>query len=98
MFNFSKAVQLNCLFVGLFVCIICFETFHGPLEGINLVFLTHKIVSTPATLPRGAVLSYLLPIFVYRYFFDALYFLRTIQLLHIIFLQMFLVLLTGLPQ
>ena len=40
------------------------------------MFLTHEIVTTPATLSTGAVLSYLLPIFVYLYFFDVPLFLE----------------------
>ena len=53
----------------------------GPLEGIIQVVQMQKIIFWPVTLPRGAVSSYLLPICVFRCFF----FLRTIQLLHIIF-------------
>ena len=43
----------------------------------------HKTVFTPVTHARGAVLSYLLPIFVYCFFWMFRYFLKTIQLLNI---------------
>ena len=52
------------------------ETLPGPLKGIFLVVEIHKIVFTAATLPRGAVLSYFLPIFLYRYFFGVPLFLE----------------------
>ena len=57
------------------------ETLKGPFEGIILVIQMHKVVFTPVTLPRRAVLRYFLPIFVYQYLFMILYFLGTIQLL-----------------
>ena len=41
-----------------------------PLKGIILVVQIHKIVFKIVTFPRRAVLSYFLPIFLYRYFFD----------------------------
>ena len=58
-----------------------------------MVAQMNKIVCTPISIPRRAVLSYLLIVT----FLMFLYFLRTIQLLHI-FLRLFQVLLRELPQ
>ena len=56
----------------------------------------HKIVFTPVILHRGAVLSYLVSIFVYCYFFDVRLFLENKSIASHYFLQIFLVLLRGL--
>ena len=58
------------------------ETLPGPLEGIIQVNNIHEIVFTSITLPRGPLLKYFLPIFVYHYFFVFLFFWRTFRLLH----------------
>ena len=75
--EFSTSVRLFSQIVCQFVCIFhYFETLLGPLEGILLVVQVHKIVLTSVTLPRGAVLSYLLPIFVFCYFLNIPFFLE----------------------
>ena len=70
------------------------ETLQGPLEGIILVVQMHKILFTPFTFPKGAVL----PIFVKRYFFDVPLFLENHSIASHYTLQMVLVLLRGLSH
>ena len=57
----------------------------------------HIIVFTLVSFPRAVVLSCVLPIFLYYYFLKFLYFLITIQLFYITFLQMLLVYSEGYP-
>lgn len=82
----------NCLFVALFVystiysnnAIICLEPLQVSLKVNILLAQTHEVVFTPVTLPRWAVLSYVLLICCIVPLLIFLYFLRSIQLLHII--------------
>ena len=66
---FSTTVRLFSQTVCRSVCFFHYsETLHRILESIILVVQMYKIVLTPVTIPRRAVLSYLLPIFVCCYF------------------------------
>ena len=67
------------------------------MEGIILVVQMQKIIFWPVTLPRGAVLSYLLPICVFRCFFDVPFFLENHSIASHYFLQMLSALLRILP-
>ena len=78
--------------------IICFENFQGSFEGIILVIQMHKNIFAPVTLPRGVVLSYFLPFFVYRYFFDVPLFLENHSVASHCYLRMLSVLLRGSPH
>ena len=74
-----------------------FETLHGPLESIITMFQIHKIDLTVPTVSRK-LFWFIFCLFLYIVtFLKFLYFLRTSQLLHFIFSQMFLVLLRRLP-
>ena len=67
--------------------IICLEALHRPLKGIILVTQMHKIVFTLITLPMGLYWVIFCPSLCTVTFFMFLYFLRTIQLLHINFFR-----------
>ena len=76
------------------------ETFQGTCESIVLVVQMHKIVFLFVTLPRGAVLRYILPIFVYYYLFILCSSIswELFSCFTSTFLQMFLVLFRELPH
>ena len=85
---FSENVCFSvCLYIPLFlkeIQYIVWKLCRDFLRVLSWGYKCIKLFST-VTLPRRAVLRYFLPIFLYRYFFMFLYFLRTIQLLHINF-------------
>ena len=63
------------------------ETLQRPLKGIILVVKIHEKFFTSVTLPRGAILSYYLLIFVYRYFLNIPLFLENHLVFHITFFK-----------
>ena len=76
-----------------------FGNYQGALEGIFLVVQMHKIISTPVTLPQRSCFQLFFAHFcVSLLFLYSSVFLRTIQLLHINYLQMFLVFIRGFPH
>ena len=74
-----------------------FKTLHGPLEGIITMFQMHKIHLTVPTLSRKLFWFIFCLFLCVVTFLKFLYFLRTSQLLQVIFSPMFLVLLRELP-
>ena len=96
--KFSVCRSVCIFYYFLKECSNLFGNFAGPLKDIIPVVQMHKIIFTPVTLPNKAFWRYFLHIFVFRCFFIFLYFLRTFQLIYVIFLQIFLILLRGLPH